>query len=316
MLAIVCPGQGSQTPGMLAPWLELPGLAAHLDRLAEASGTDLLGHGTTSDAGTIRDTAVAQPLIVATSLLSAHAVGPALATSAGVLAGHSVGEFAAAALAGVLTEDQALALVAVRGTEMARAASVTPTGMSAVLGGDPEEVRSTLETLGLTAANVNGGGQVVAAGGLDGLAALAAHPPSRARVIPLQVAGAFHTDYMLPALERLTVTAAGLSPRDPVVPLLSNRDGSSVSTGAEALAALVAQVTNPVRWDRCQEMFAAIGVTGMLELAPGGVLTGLARRSLPGVETVALKTPDDLDAARALMARHCDEAPDPQENQA
>jgi [acyl-carrier-protein] S-malonyltransferase len=316
VLAIVCPGQGSQTPGMLAPWLDLPGVAAHLERLAEASGTDLRAHGTTSDADTIRDTAVAQPLIVASSLVSAHAVDPRLAASAGVLAGHSVGEFAAAALAGVLTEDDALALVAVRGAAMATAASVTPTGMSAVVGGDPEEVLSILESLGLTPANVNGGGQVVAAGDLDSLAALAAHPPSRARVIPLPVAGAFHTTYMLTAREQLRGSAAALSPRDPVVPLLSNRDGSAVSTAAEALAALVAQVAHPVRWDLCQEMFAAIGVTGMLELAPGGVLTGLARRSLPGVETVALKTPDDLDAARALVARHSEEAPHPQENDA
>ena len=316
MLAIICPGQGSQTPGMLAPWLELPGVAAHLERLAEASGTDLRAHGTTSDADAIRDTAVAQPLIVASSLLSAHAVDLHLATSAGVLAGHSVGEFAAAALAGVLTEDEALTLVAARGVAMATAASVTPTGMSAVLGGDPDEVLSTLESLGLTPANVNGGGQVVAAGDLDSLAALAKHPPSRARVIPLQVAGAFHTTYMLSAREQLATSAAALSPRDPVVPLLSNRDGAAVSTAAEALAALVAQVAHPVRWDLCQEMFAAIGVTGMLELAPGGVLTGLARRTLPGVETVALKTPDDLDAARALVARHSDEAPDLQENKA
>ena len=301
---------------MLAPWLEVRGLAEQLGRLSEASGTDLLTHGTTSDADTIRDTAIAQPLIVATTLLSAHAVGPALAVSAGVLAGHSVGEFAAAALAGVLTEDEALALVAARGSLMARAAAATPTGMSAVLGGDPDEVLATLETLGLTAANVNGGGQVVAAGDLDGLAALAANPPSRARVIPLQVAGAFHTRYMLDAREQLAAHAAALSPRDPIVPLLANRDGAAVSTGSEALAALVAQVANPVRWDLCQEMFAAIGVTGMLELAPGGVLTGLARRTLPGVQTVALKTPDDLDAARALVARHSDEAPDTQEQHA
>src|SRR5450759_2882195 len=253
---------------MLAPWLELPGVAAHLERLAEASGTDLRAHGTTSDADTIRDTAVAQPLIVASSLVSAHAVDPHLAASAGVLGGH------------------------------------------------PDEVLATLESLGLTPANVNGGGQVVAAGDLDSLAALAKHPPSRARVIPLQVAGAFHTTYMLSAREQLTASAAALSPRDPVVPLLSNRDGAAVSTAAEALSALVAQVAHPVRWDLCQEMFAAIGVTGMLELAPGGVLTGLARRTLPGVETVALKTPDDLDAARALVARHSDEAPDLQENNA
>jgi len=316
VLAIVCPGQGSQTPGMLAPWLELPGVAAHLERLAQASGSDLRAYGTTSDADTIRDTAVAQPLIVASSLLSARALDPRLAASAGVLAGHSVGEFAAAALAGVLTEDEALALVAARGAAMATAASATPTGMSAVLGGDPDEVLSTIESLGLTAANVNGGGQVVAAGDLDSLVALAKHPPSRARVIPLPVAGAFHTTYMLSAREQLTASAAALSPRDPVVPLLSNRDGAAVGTAAEALAALVAQVAHPVRWDLCQEMFAAIGVTGMLELAPGGVLTGLARRSLPGVETVALKTPDDLDAARALVARHSDEAPDLQENNA
>lgn len=313
MLVVVCPGQGAQSPGMLAPWLELPVVAESVDRSSRTAGLDLRAHGTTSDADTIRDTAVAQPLLVASALASLRAVldvdaGTALGTAAagvvGATAGHSVGELAAAAVAGVLTDDEALALVAVRGTAMARAAAGTPTGMNAVLGGDPDEVLAALASHGLVPANVNGGGQVVAAGPLDALAAFAAAPPARARVVPLQVAGAFHTQVMEPAVDELRAAADGLTPADPVVPLLTNSDGTMVPDGARALALIVAQVANPVRWDLCQETLLALGVTGLLEVAPGGVLTGLARRTLPGVETVAVKTPADLDAARDLVRRH------------
>ena len=310
MLVVVCPGQGAQSPGMLAPWLALPGVRERLAAYSGVVGQDLAAHGTTSDAATIRDTAVAQPLLVATALLPFHAVfddgaaplDPAVAI--GALAGHSVGELGAAAIAGVLTEVEALDLVAVRGSAMARAAAVTPTGMSALLGGDPAEVLARLAELGLTPANVNGGGQVVAAGSLEALAELTANPPARTRVIPLQVAGAFHTVHMQPAVAELATRAATVAPADPRTPLLLNADGALVTSGTEVLARLVAQVANPVRWDLCQQTMQQLGVTGLLELAPAGVLTGLARRTLPGVETVAVKTPDDLDAARDLVRRH------------
>lgn len=323
VLVVVCPGQGAQSPGMLAPWLELPGLADRLGSYSDVVGQDLATHGTTSDAQSIRDTAVAQPLLVATALLTFHAVfagdrAGADATGVDAVAGHSVGEFAAAAIAGVLTEDQSLDLVAVRGAAMARAAAATPTGMSALLGGDPDEVLARLAELGLTAANVNGAGQVVAAGTLEALAALTQTPPARTRVIPLQVAGAFHTTHMAAAVAELAARAATVDPADPRITLLSNADGAAVTTGAQSVARLVAQVANPVRWDLCQLTLQEMGVTGLLELAPAGVLTGLARRTLPGVETVAVKTPADLDAARDLVRRHGGAAPpripDTQEN--
>jgi [acyl-carrier-protein] S-malonyltransferase len=295
---------------MLSGWLEVPGVAAPLDELSRAAGLDLARLGTTADADEIRDTAVAQPLLVATALVTARALGiglpgdPGTAIAPGVVAGHSVGELAALALAGVLADDEAVRLVATRGAAMAQAAAARPTGMSAVLGGDPDEVLAALDGLGLTPANVNGGGQVVAAGDLSALAALAAAPPARARVVPLHVAGAFHTEVMAPAVGALRAAASGVAVADPAVTLLSNADGSAVATGARALELVVAQVAHPVRWDLCQATMARLGVTGLLELAPGGVLTGLARRALPGVETVALKSPADLDAARDLAARH------------
>ncbi|WP_199421959.1 ACP S-malonyltransferase [Actinotalea solisilvae] len=312
MLAIVCPGQGSQTPGFLSPWLELPGTAERLDALADAAGTDLRTHGTTSDAETIRDTSVAQPLIVAASLLAYRALEDALpALRPDVTAGHSVGELAAAAVAGVLDDAGAAGLVAVRARAMADAAALEPTGMSAVVGGDADEVLAAIERAGLHPANVNGGGQVVAAGSLEGLARLAAEPPARARVIPLQVAGAFHTPYMQPAVDVFGPVAAGWSAQDPTLPFLSDADGAPYAGGAhghgsaaDVLARLAQQVVAPVRWDLCQQTLLALGVTGLVELAPAGVLTGLARRSLPGVETVAVKTPADLEAARDLVLRH------------
>lgn len=315
MLAVVCPGQGAQTPGMLSPWLELPGVRETFGEFSQAAGLDLVRLGTTADADEIRDTAVAQPLLVATALATARALGvgspgdPAALVVPDLVAGHSVGELAALVLAGVLDELDAVRLVAVRGRAMAAASAVRPTGMSAVLGGEPDEVLGRLAALGLTPANVNGGGQVVAAGDLDALAALAAAPPARARVIPLQVAGAFHTEVMAPAVDELRTAARDVALHDPAVTVLSNADGAAVATGARALELVVAQVAHPVRWDRCQETMAALGVTGLIELAPGGVLTGLARRALPGVATVALKTPSDLDAARDLARTPQEETP-------
>jgi [acyl-carrier-protein] S-malonyltransferase len=301
VIVIVCPGQGSQTPGFLEPWLELPGMRDRLTALSDAAGTDLVRHGTVSDEETIKDTAVAQPLLVGAGLLAYTALAPA---GVGALAGHSVGEITATAAAGVLDADDAMRLVALRGRSMAQASAATPTGMSAVLGGDPDEVLAAIDAQGLTAANVNGAGQVVAAGALEALAALAAEPPARARVIPLKVAGAFHTRYMQPAVDALAEAAGALTPRDASIPLVSNRDGQVVTVGREVLDRLVSQVSNPVRWDLCMERFSELGVTALIELPPAGTLVGLAKRALKGVELLAVKTPDDLDAARDLIKEH------------
>lgn len=303
MIAVLFPGQGAQAPGMLEPWLEIPDVASHLRALSDATNDDLLAHGVSSDADTIRDTAVAQPLLVATGLATARALlGEA---APGLVAGHSVGELGAAALAGVIDDAEAMRLVTVRAQAMAAAAAgAEPTSMAAVLGGVEEEVLERLEQLGLTPANMNGGGQIVAAGAKAGIDALVADPPARARVIELQVAGAFHTSYMQPAVSALAEASASAAPHDPATTLLSNADGTVVTSGTDALARIVAQVANPVRWDLCQARMLELGVTAIIEVAPGGVLTGLAKRSLKGVPAVALKTPDDLPAARELLEQH------------
>ncbi|NGO09841.1 ACP S-malonyltransferase [Streptomyces sp. HC44] len=302
MLVLVAPGQGAQTPGFLTPWLDLPGAADRLGMWSDAIGLDLAHYGTQADADAIRDTAVAQPLLVAAGLLSASALGE-VAPSA--VAGHSVGEITAAAFAGILDDTAALELVRKRGLAMAEAAAITQTGMSALLGGDPETTIPHLEKLGLTPANVNGAGQIVAAGTMEELAALEADKPEGVRrVVALKVAGAFHTHHMAPAVETLEQAAAELTPADPKITYVSNKDGKAVATGAEVLSRLVGQVANPVRWDLCMETFKELGVTALVEVCPGGTLTGLAKRALPGVQTLALKTPDDLDAARELIAEH------------
>ena len=302
MIVIVCPGQGSQTPGFLAPWIAEPHFRDHLERLSDAAELDLVAHGTTSDADTIRDTAVAQPLIVAAGLLCLNAlVSDNRRERVGGIAGHSVGEITAAAGAGVLTEADAMSFVAARGRAMATAAALTPTGMSAVIGADETELLAQLAELGLSPANFNGAGQIVVAGEPDGLAALAETPPTRARVIPLQVAGAFHTRFMSPAVDSLTALASTMTTADPSLRLWTNRDGQQVASGRDFLDLLVGQVSSPVRWDLCMQSFAAAGVTGVIELAPAGALTGLAKRGLKGVPTVAVKTPDDLPAAYELF---------------
>ncbi|MET7296297.1 ACP S-malonyltransferase [Streptomyces griseoloalbus] len=302
MLVLVAPGQGAQTPGFLTEWLDLPGAADRVAAWSDAIGLDLVHYGTKADADEIRDTAVAQPLLVAAGLLSATALGD---ITPGAVAGHSVGEITAAAFAGVLEDTAALSLVRKRGLAMADAAAITETGMAALLGGDPEVTVEHLEKLGLTPANINGAGQVVAAGTKEQLAALEADKPEGVRkVVVLKVAGAFHTRHMAPAVDTLAQAAAGLTPGDPKVTYVSNKDGRTVATGAEVLERLVGQVANPVRWDLCMETFKELGVTALLEVCPGGTLTGLAKRALPGVKTLALKTPADLDAARALVSEH------------
>ena len=302
MIVVVCPGQGSQTPGFLVPWLENPSARALLGSLGEAAGVDLITHGTTSDADTIRDTAIAQPLIVAAGILTLDALADTdhLAKVSGI-AGHSVGEFTAAAGAGVLDATDAVRLVGIRGRAMAEAAAQVATGMSAVIGGDEVEVLARLAALELHPANYNGGGQLVVAGELPALAKLAEEPPAGARVISLQVAGAFHTSYMASAVDTLRQAAADVNTNAPTKTLWTNKDGSQVTDGQVFRDLLVGQVSSPVRWDLCMNSFAEGGVTGIIELAPAGALVGLAKRGLKGVPTVAIKTPEDLAAARELI---------------
>lgn len=309
MLVLVAPGQGAQKPGFLTPWLDLPGVTERLTWWSAVSGLDLIHYGTKADEEEIRDTAVAQPLLVAAALASAQALftegAEEFKDSLGATAGHSVGEIAAAAFAGVLTAEAAMVLVRRRGLAMAEAAAQAETGMAAVLGGEQEDVVAHLTKLGLTPANVNGAGQIVAAGTAEQLAALAEDKPEGVRrVVPLKVAGAFHTDHMAPAVSALETLIAGAPVADPRIPYVSNRDGQVVTSGAEVAQRLVAQVSNPVRWDLCMETFQQLGATAIIEVAPGGTLVGIAKRALPGVKTLALKTPDDLEAARALIAEH------------
>lgn len=243
---------------------------------------------------------MAQPLLVAAGLLSASALD---ASAFGAVAGHSVGEITAAAFAGVLDEGDALSFVRTRGLAMAEAAAVTETGMAAVLGGDQDVVVAHLQNLGLTPANINGAGQIVAAGTAEQIAALVADKPEGSmKVVALKVAGAFHTHHMAPAVATLAETAQALAPADPALKYVSNKDGLVVESGADVVARLVGQVANPVRWDLCMGTFSKLGVTGIVELSPGGTLTGLAKRALKGVPNVALKTPDDLDKAAQLIA--------------
>jgi [acyl-carrier-protein] S-malonyltransferase len=294
---------------VLAPWLDHPAAAQVLREAEEVTGQDLIRLGTTGTEDEIRDTAIAQPLLTALALATAAALelGP---SDIDVVAGHSIGELPASVLAGVLGTKDALRLARDRGAAMAAACAASPTGMTAVLGGDPDELDDILARLGLIAANRNGAGQTVVAGPLSALAELAEAPPAKARLRPLAVAGAFHTSAMEPARAAMQTAVIGLSIGDPGPRLLSNADGAVVSTGAEKLARLVNQVASPVRWDLCQQTMAELGVTALLELAPGGTLTGLAKRTLPGVETFAVKTPADLEAARGLIASRSGAAPE------
>ncbi len=286
---------------MLRSWLELDGVPEAAAAMSDRAHLDLVRLGTTAGADEIKDTAVTQPLVVASALLGAQN----LTIPAGaVVAGHSVGELAAAALAGVLPALDAVDLAAVRGSAMSAACALTPTGMSALMGGDVDTVLALLEELDLVGANVNGGGQIVAAGSVDALAQLVASPPEGVRVIPLPVAGAFHTSFMGSAESAVEAHLAGMTPADPVHPLLTNSDGSVIASGATYLTLLAAQITRPVRWDLCMQTLRSLGVTGVLELPPAGTLVGLVKRDLKGVATMALKSPADLDNAAAFAAEH------------
>ena len=304
MLVIVCPGQGSQTPGFFTPWLELPAFKETIEIASASSGLDLTTFGTLSDADTIRDTAIAQPLIVSASIASFASLRAAGLPGIAGVAGHSVGELAAASIAGIFDTANAMALVAKRGSEMAEAAALSKSSMAAVLGGDRDEVVAHLNSLGLSPANYNGSGQIVAAGSAEAIAKLGETPLAGTRVIPLQVAGAFHTDFMEPAVAELAHYAAGIEAADPKVQIWTNKDGSVVNSGADYLKLLVNQVSNPVRWDLCMDAMVAAGVTALIELSPAGTLAGLAKRGMPGVETLALKSPDQIDAAIELAKNH------------
>lgn len=307
MIVVVCPGQGSQTPGFLAPWLEIPEFKSSIQLMQNASGIDLVSHGTISDADTIRDTAVAQPLIVAAGVAtmqtllqgkSAHEAG-----IAGV-SGHSVGEITAAVVSGVFDAETGIKFVNERGQAMAKAAALEPTSMAAILGGDQSEVEAKLAELELEPANYNGSVQIVAAGSVAAINELQANPLAGTRVIPLQVAGAFHTRFMKPAVETLRAYSQTVAIQDPTVKLWSNNGGREVSSGSEFVELLVNQVSSPVRWDLCMAAMVEAGVTALIELAPAGTLVGLAKRAMPGIETLAVKTPENLEAALSLINNH------------
>jgi [acyl-carrier-protein] S-malonyltransferase len=314
VLVLVAPGQGAQTPGFLTPWLDVPGVADRLTWWSAVADLDLVHYGTEADADTIRDTAIAQPLLVASGIAAALALFPHPAEAfrqVGAVAGHSVGELTAAAGTGAITAESAMALVRERGRAMAAAAAVTRTSMTAVLGGDPDEVLAKLAEHGLTPANNNGTGQIVAAGTVEQLEALKADPPAKARLIGLSVAGAFHTEHMAPAVARMGQLAKGVTAHDPRVRYISNLDGRIVHSGREIVDRIVAQIASPVRWDLCMDTMRELGVTGILEVPPAGTLTGIAKRQLKGVETFALKTPDQLEDAREFVARHAESAHHP-----
>ncbi|HEX4700691.1 MAG TPA: ACP S-malonyltransferase [Pseudonocardiaceae bacterium] len=303
VIALLAPGQGAQKPGMFSPWLELDGVAAQVATWSESTGLDLARLGTTATAEEIQDTAITQPLVVALSLIAFGELRKQIDLPADTpVAGHSVGELAAAAVAGVFSADDAVALARVRGREMAAACAVEPTGMAAVMGGEPDEIISWLAEFDLVGANINGAGQIVAAGSWTALDKLSGAARPGLKVIALKVAGAFHTRYMAPAEAALRVRAGDIAVTDPIFPLLSNADGAVVTSGAEELSRLIAQVTKPVRWDRCMATLAGLGVTATVELPPAGALTGLVKRELKGTATVPLKSPDDLAKVAALLA--------------
>ena len=307
MIVILCPGQGAQTPGFLTPRLEVPAFAESLLAMQAASGIDLVAHGTVSDADTIRDTSVAQPLIVGAGIATLSALlngKPASQAGISGVAGHSVGEITAAVVAGVFDAETGIRFVNERGQAMAKAAALEATSMAAILGGDQTEIETKLAALELEPANYNGSGQIVAAGTAAAIAELQSNPVAGTRVIPLQVAGAFHTRFMRPAVETLRTYSANLKMGDPQIKLWSNNGGREIASGSEFVELLVNQVSSPVRWDLCMEAMVAAGVTGIIELAPAGTLVGLAKRAMPGVEAVAVKTPENLDAALALINNH------------
>ncbi|NUS74233.1 MAG: acyltransferase domain-containing protein [Corynebacteriales bacterium] len=301
VVALVSPGQGAQKPGFLTPWLELPGVREKLSWWSQLAQVDLVELGSKADADAIRRTDATQPLLAAAALIAAAELPLGDVT---ITAGHSIGELPAAAIAGALSADTAIALAGARGREMAKACELAETSMIAVVGGQADEVLTAIQAAGATAANRNSPGQVVAAGPIAALEKLKANPPAKARLIPLQVAGAFHTDAMITAQTALSEFASALEVSTPQKILLSNADGAAVTSGKDTINRLIAQVTSSVRWDLCQETMKDLGVTALIELPPAGTLVGLAKRTMPGVEVLSINTPDDLILARDLIARH------------
>ena len=306
MLAVVAPGQGSQTPGFLTPWIESDFASSLISSWSDSIGLDLKHLGTNADADEIRDTENAQPLLVAGGLIGAATLFAGNDSTISYFAGHSVGEITAAALAQVLDGEGAMKLVRTRGIEMAKAAKGTETGMAAVLGGERDEVIKVLQSFDLTAANENGGGQIVAAGSLANLAKLTENPPAGSRVRPLAVSGAFHTKTMAPAVPVLSEMTKSISINDAKIPTLSNKDGAVITSGQEVIERIVGQIAGPVRWDLCMQTLEKLGVTGVIEVPPAGTLVGLIKRAAPTIETFALKTPEDLAAAKEFIAKHGD----------
>jgi [acyl-carrier-protein] S-malonyltransferase len=307
MIVIVCPGQGSQTPDFFTPWLELPSFRKSIEAMQDASGVDLITHGTTSDAETIRDTSIAQPLIVAAGVATMSALlnGKTL-KELGIagISGHSVGEITAAVGAGIFDAETGIGFVNTRGQAMAKAAALEPTSMAAIIGGEQSEIEVKLAALDLEPANYNGAGQIVAAGQAQKISDLQADPPAGARVIPLQVAGAFHTRFMQPAVQVLSDYSKGISANDPELTLWSNQQGQVVTSGHDFIQLMVSQISSPVRWDYCMKAMLDAGVSAMIELSPAGTLVGLAKRAMPGVETLAVKTPENLEQALSLIDKH------------
>jgi [acyl-carrier-protein] S-malonyltransferase len=299
LIALTCPGQGAQTPGFLSPWLELDSFKAAIEKYSAVLEMDLVHFGTKSDADQIKDTRVAQPLIVAASMASHAVLIQALQDKSIIagIAGHSVGEIAAASIAGLLDTEAALRFVKARGEQMAKAASLEASSMAAVVGGEPEVVVDHLESMGLFAANYNGKGQIVAAGSAAKIQELVANPPAGTRVVGLAVAGAFHTSFMETAKVELASLAGSINTSNPEMLIWSNSDGSRVDSGERFLELLIDQVSKPVRWDKTMDSMTTNGVTALIELLPGGTLTGIAKRAMPGVATLALKTPEDLEKA-------------------
>ena len=305
MISIACPGQGSQTPGFFEPWLEIPVFKQQIKKSSEILGLDLIHFGTVADQNAIRDTKIAQPLIVAAGIASFLAlqerIGEKLSVSA--TAGHSVGEITSAYVAGIFDDETALKFVQKRGNEMAQASSLAESSMAAVVGGEHEGVLADLAARGLSAANYNGAGQIVAAGSKELIVELVANAPAGTRVIQLQVAGAFHTSFMESARAPLAEYSQSVEAKDPNILIWTNRDGSSVAEGSKFLDLLVNQVSNPVRWDKTMDSMTDAGVSLMIELLPGGALSGIAKRSMPNTVAIPVKTPADLDKVAEAIGK-------------
>lgn len=305
MICIAAPGQGSQTPGFFSPWLELDTFRDRIEKYSEILSMDLVELGTTASADEIRDTKIAQPLIVSAGLASFEVLKDRFADNLKIAAtaGHSVGEITAAYVAGIFDDETALKFVLKRGLEMAKAAALAQSSMAAVVGGEEAAVLAALEQSGLFAANYNGAGQIVAAGSAESIANLVANPPAGTRVVQLQVAGAFHTSFMEPAKQPLSDFAKDLKTSNPNVSIWTNSDGSICVTGKQFLELLVNQVSRPVRWDKTMESISSAGVSVMIELLPGGALSGIAKRAMPNTLPIALKSPADLDKVAEAIGK-------------